>query len=82
MRDAYSRSTACVHAPPRTPPCTKAAREAQRRVRVQGLNAALVEWVDRHGWGVLVPFITLRTDAAFNNYITHKNNTVPWCVSR
>jgi hypothetical protein len=36
--------------------------------------------VDRHGWGVLVPFVTLRTEDAFHKYTKHKNNTVPWCV--
>ncbi|KXZ51281.1 hypothetical protein GPECTOR_13g768 [Gonium pectorale] len=44
----------------------------------QGLNAALREWVLKHGSGVLVPFITQRTEPAFHEWIKNKNNTVPW----
>ncbi|KAG2489324.1 hypothetical protein HYH03_012156 [Edaphochlamys debaryana] len=43
-----------------------------------GLNAAAVDWVKRHGWGVLVPWVTHRTEPAFLEYSNSKNNTVPW----
>jgi len=43
-----------------------------------GLNAALVEWVNLHGVGVLAPFITQRPEAAFHAFIKNKNGTLPW----
>ena len=32
----------------------------------------------RHGSGVLVPYLTQRTEPAFHAFIKNKNNTVPW----
>ncbi|KAG2489325.1 hypothetical protein HYH03_012157 [Edaphochlamys debaryana] len=43
-----------------------------------GLNAAAVDWVRRQGWGVLVPWLTDRTEPEFHEWVKTKNNTVPW----
>lgn len=43
-----------------------------------GLNSAFKQWIEKHGSGVFVPFLTTRTEPEFHKHIKKKNNTLPY----
>lgn len=45
-----------------------------------GLNTALMEYVEQHGTGALVPWVTQRREAEFLEFAkaAGKNGSVPW----
>ncbi|KAL4859894.1 26S proteasome non-ATPase regulatory subunit 13 A [Chlorella vulgaris] len=46
-----------------------------------GLGAAILEYVQEHGAGVLVPWLTADSRPQFTEFVKGKNATVPWYVT-